>query len=158
MFSHFSNLAAASPEVGTRCISRAQFEGALAEQGIDFASNAFAKRMFVAFDQKKSGTIDFTEFVLGLNALAEGGLREKLQLSFVVYDIDNTGKISRDELAKVLGDFLGDGDDKAAARADVAPFVDDIMAKCDKTKSGSLGYLEYMKACMRFPQVRRFCL
>ena len=51
LFAHFSNLAAASPEVGTRRISRAQFEGALAEQGIDFKSNAFAERMFVAFDQ-----------------------------------------------------------------------------------------------------------
>ncbi len=40
--------------------------------------------------------------MLGLSAASKGTVREKISLSFQVYDVDGTSKIDRDEMVKIL--------------------------------------------------------
>lgn len=62
----------------------------------------FVERLFTLLDVNHDGTIDLQEFVIGLSVLCKGTVEEKLELSFKAYDIDNSGTISKDELAAMF--------------------------------------------------------
>lgn len=169
--------------------------------------------LWQAFDDDKSDEVNFGEFVLGLNAMSKGDTKSKLKLSFDVYDVDGTGKISKDEMITVLRSFsnssdtstagaatpgAGDGSpadiacaydeggetqmrhpstlkgrsggqDKASAATSAAAgngdesrehelkaFVDSVFASSDRDDSGTLTYLEYLKAAMNYPHLLTF--
>lgn len=51
--------------------------------------------------QDGNGSVDFRETVLGLSFSGNHGTEEKLRMAFAVYDTNNDGVISQDELRKV---------------------------------------------------------
>ena len=60
------------------------------------------------FDKNKSGKITFVEFIEGMAKLSSGGTEEdKLKFCFQIYDNDGDGKISQDDLQKVLKMMVG---------------------------------------------------
>ena len=52
--------------------------------------------------QDGNGSVDFRETVLGLSFAGDHGTEEKLRMAFAVYDTNNDGFISQDELRKVM--------------------------------------------------------
>lgn len=60
------------------------------------------ERLFSAFDTKKSGYIDFDEFVIGLAAIARGTVDAKIHFLFNMCDILDEGTVSREELETLL--------------------------------------------------------
>ena len=61
------------------------------------ASN-FADEMFRITDADGNGEVDFMEFVRGLCLCDSKDENEKIQIAFRLYDKDNSGTISRDEV------------------------------------------------------------
>lgn len=60
------------------------------------------------FDKDKDGKISLVEFIEGLAKLSTGGTEEeKLQFCFEIYDNDGDGRISSDDLTKVLKMMVG---------------------------------------------------
>ncbi|CAN0349712.1 unnamed protein product, partial [Hapterophycus canaliculatus] len=59
-------------------------------------------RLFHALDSNKSGRISFDDFVVGLAVCCRGSLEEKMHFLFGVYDMNEDGLISRDELLLML--------------------------------------------------------
>ncbi len=57
-------------------------------------SSTYAHYVFNAFDQDRSGSISFEEFVTGLSLLARGSLHEKLEWAFNLYDINGNQNYS----------------------------------------------------------------
>lgn len=72
------------------------------------AQNPLVRRVMITFDRDKDGKISLVEFIEGLARLSTGGTEEeKLHFCFDIYDNDGDGKISSDDLTKVLKMMVG---------------------------------------------------
>ncbi|KAK2426209.1 Calcineurin B-like protein 1 [Trifolium repens] len=69
--------------------------------------NLFTSRIFDLFDVKRKGVIDFSDFVRALNVFHPNAPQEvKIDFSFRLYDLDNTGFIERDEVKQMITALL----------------------------------------------------
>ena len=66
-------------------------------------NSTFTDRLFATFDENDDGSINFAEFLTILSVLSnKATAAQKLEVSFKIYDMDNDGKIGREELATML--------------------------------------------------------
>ena len=94
------------------------------KEAVGFRGSKYVSRMFQLFDADSDGTIDFNEFVKALSTLSDRGtLDEKLALSFLIYDADGDGKISRTELSDIFKACLTENDLKLTEEQ-VSGYVD----------------------------------
>ncbi|CAG5877916.1 unnamed protein product [Menidia menidia] len=66
------------------------------ELQILYHASMYAHYLFNAFDTTNNGSIKFKDFVMGLSILLRGTLREKLEWTFHLYDINRDGYINRE--------------------------------------------------------------
>jgi len=59
-------------------------------------------RLFEVFDTKKTGAIDFEEFIDGFQRFSRGDPSTKMDMLFQLFDLDGKGGITKDELTTVL--------------------------------------------------------
>ena len=67
------------------------------QPGVEFCQHAFR-----ALDTDSDGFIDFKEFLLMVNLTTNVNAKEKLELAFIMYDVDGNGVIDPLEMTKVL--------------------------------------------------------
>ncbi|EDL83970.1 similar to hypothetical protein A330042H22 [Rattus norvegicus] len=66
------------------------------------------RQLFSLFDRNQDGTIDFREYVIGLTVLCNPANTEKiLQMSFKLFDLDEDGYITEQELTTMLRAAFG---------------------------------------------------
>lgn len=169
LFRSFRELAGETKEDQT-VIERHQFKEALEKVGFEeynLQNEAFVSRLFKAFDRDGTDRVDFTEFILGLSAISNGTILEKLQFLFSVYDLDGTGSISRDEMVTMLSLL----DECAAAvqeeideetqqlrKESVKDFVAEVFDSFDAAHNGRLSFEEFYAAVSAHPVLISFTL
>ena len=83
-------------------LTREQFQEAYAKIFPQGDSAQFADFAFNNFDKDNDGTIDFREFLSAVSVQQRGTPEEKLKWTFDLYDLDNSGFISKVELLKMV--------------------------------------------------------
>ncbi|CAL0314330.1 unnamed protein product [Lupinus luteus] len=82
-------------------ISKEEFQFAIFKNRKE--ENLFASRIFDLFDVKRKGVIDFGDFVRALNVFHPNAPQQvKIDFSFRLYDLDNTGFIERHEVKQMI--------------------------------------------------------
>ncbi|KAI8825164.1 calcium-binding protein NCS-1 [Fimicolochytrium jonesii] len=119
-------------------------------------SAAFANHVFDVFDENKNGTVDFKEFISALSVTSRGRIDEKLVWSFQLYDINNDGYITRDEMYqiveaiyKMVGNMvkLPEDEDTADKR------VEKIFTLMDSNGDGKLDMEEFREGSQKDPTI-----
>merc|ERR1719334_2693353 len=128
------------------------------------------QRLFEAFDTKKTGNIDFGEFVSGLAGYVRGTTRDKMNMLFTLFDLDSQGFITRNDLQSVLFSLITPAIaflpvDNAEAKKEALSYqsqdvvdkinqmVKEAFDECDHIKSGGLDPRQFRQWCGNHPEV-----
>mmetsp|Transcript_2458 Transcript_2458/g.3581 ORF Transcript_2458/g.3581 Transcript_2458/m.3581 type:complete len:220 (+) Transcript_2458:237-896(+) len=63
---------------------------------------SISETLFNTFDTEKTGTLNVREFIIGLATLSKGSKEEKLAFAFDVYDVNDDGYITREEMRSIF--------------------------------------------------------
>lgn len=74
---------------------------------LEMGATVFRDRVFSIFDEDSSGQIDFREFVLSLWNYCTLSKATLDLFAFDLYDTDNNGELSSDEVKEMLHDIYG---------------------------------------------------
>lgn len=102
-----------------------------------------APRIFELFDNNRDGTVDMREIICGFSTLRKSQGEDALQFCFQMYDADQSGYISRDELACML---------RALPEDCLPPSIlepgklDEIFDRMDANNDGRVTYEEFKTA------------
>ncbi|EAL19637.1 hypothetical protein CNBG2650 [Cryptococcus deneoformans B-3501A] len=116
----------------------------------------FADYVFNVFDEDKSGTIEFKEFICALSVTSRGRLDEKLKWAFQLYDINQDGYITYDEMLQIVRSIykmtgqmvqLPEDEDTPEKR------VDKIFRNMDLNKDHRLTYDEFKEGSKQDPTI-----
>ncbi|XP_071144206.1 neurocalcin homolog [Mytilus edulis] len=65
-------------------------------------ASEFAEQVFRTFDHDGNNSVDFKEFILGLCLSGSENAEKKIKWAFNMYDIDQDGYISKEEMTHIL--------------------------------------------------------
>lgn len=115
--------------------------------------NLFANRIFELFDRKRNGVIDFGDFVRSLSIFHPNvPQEEKIEFSFKLYDLDNTGYIERQEVKEMLIALLNERQLKLSDEM-IEFILDKTFMEVDITQDGKIDKTEWQCFVSRHPSL-----
>ena len=60
------------------------------------------RRLFNLFDQDMNGTLNFSEFLAGVNLITRGESNDRFKLGFAVWDTNNENKLTKNVVIGIL--------------------------------------------------------
>jgi len=106
------------------------------------------EKVFHLYDYDKSGQIDAKEFLIALANFSGAGKEDKLKFSFMVFDEDGNGVITKSELLKILK-----ANHMAGTDSEVGRKADTIMAQADRDGDGVVSFDEFVIVSKKFPNI-----
>ncbi|XP_044588712.1 frequenin-1-like [Cotesia glomerata] len=101
------------------------------------------------------GTIEFEEFIRALSVTSRGNLDEKLHWAFRLYDVDNDGYITRDEMYNIVDAIYQMVGQQLHAEDENTPQkrVDKIFDQMDKNHDDKLTLDEFREGSKADPRI-----
>ena len=105
-----------------------------------------ADQIFNLYDEEKSGSINFTNFILAKHFLADSSIESKLQHVFQLCDTDRSDRIQLRELVGLFGTlYMNEGVDKNLA----VERSYQIFNTLDTTNDGYVTREEFIQGCLQ---------
>lgn len=104
--------------------------------------------LFRTFDRDRSGQIDVREFMIGLSNFTGASKEDKLKFAFMVFDEDQNGVITKQELVKILK-----ANHMATTEKEVLRKAETIMKQADKDGDGVIAFEEFVTISKKFPNI-----
>ncbi|KAG6622002.1 uncharacterized protein IUM83_07410 [Phytophthora cinnamomi] len=110
-------------------------------------------RLFVIFDEDHNGSVDFCELCSGLSVLCGGSREEKVRAAFSLYDLNQDGFISLDEMVrylasvfKVLYETSPGTDEKLGVKPEELATItaEQCFLEADLNQDGKLSFDEFV--------------
>ncbi|ODQ77037.1 hypothetical protein BABINDRAFT_163769 [Babjeviella inositovora NRRL Y-12698] len=118
--------------------------------------NDFSNYVFNNFDTDHSGYIDFKEFIVAISTTSRGSLEEKLVWAFKMYDLNEDGKISFDEMLAIVKAIYKMSDPMVQLDDDESTpekRVQKIFTLMDKDKDGEITLEEFKEGSKLDPSI-----
>jgi Ca2+-binding EF-hand superfamily protein len=112
-------------------------------------ADLFAENVFRCIDENGNNWIEFREFLGAMSIMARGSLDKKLEWVFRIYDKDQNGAITKDELGaiiKSLYKMYGSEIMKADFKMDKKELTENMFSQMDLDGNGKVTLDEFMKA------------
>ena len=100
-------------------------------------------------DKNEDKAVDFKEFILALNVNLHGTLEDKLKWAFSLYDVDNTGVISKDNMSEIIKDVYA----MVPSKIEHGQKTDEIFEVMDSNDDGIITFHEFHKAVKNNPEI-----
>jgi len=108
-------------------------------------------RVFRAFDQDNDGYVNHDEWVMGLSVFLKGVLEEKTKYSFSVYDLNQDGFISREEMFQLLKNSLVKQPSEEDPDEGVKDLVEICLKKMDHDHDSRVSYADWETSILEEP-------
>ncbi|XP_071772838.1 A-type potassium channel modulatory protein KCNIP1 isoform X2 [Centroberyx gerrardi] len=121
-------------------------------------ASTYAHYLFNAFDTAHNGSIKFEDFVTALSILLRGSVREKLQWTFNLYDINRDGYINKEEMTDIVRaiyDMMGKYTYPVLKNDAPKQHVDAFFQKMDKNRDGVVTLDEFILSCQEDENIMR---
>mmetsp|Transcript_15728 Transcript_15728/g.29670 ORF Transcript_15728/g.29670 Transcript_15728/m.29670 type:complete len:701 (-) Transcript_15728:1141-3243(-) len=106
------------------------------------------ENVFWHFDNRNTGMAEAKEILIALANSTGAGKDDKLKFSFLVYDEEKKGTITKMELIKILkANHMAKNDSEVYRKAET------IMAQANKTEDGIMNFEEFMNVSKKFPNI-----
>jgi len=106
------------------------------------------EKLFQLYDYDDTGMIDARELLVGLANFTGAGKDDKLKFSFMVYDEEGNGVITKGELIQILK-----ANHLATLEAEVARKAVTIMSQADRKGDGIITFDEFVIVSKKFPNI-----
>ncbi|CAK9807118.1 clxn [Anthophora plagiata] len=113
--------------------------------------DTLVERIFCCWDRENEGIIRLEPWIMGLDLYLRGSLREKIEFCFKVYDLNNDGFITKDEIFQLFKNCLmkqpGEEDPDEAVK-DLSELA---LKKLDVDRNGKISFQDYKVAVLEEP-------
>ncbi|XP_013779836.1 frequenin-1-like, partial [Limulus polyphemus] len=102
------------------------------------------------------GAIEFEEFIRALSVTSRGNLDEKLVWAFKLYDVDNDGYITREEMYSIVDaiyQMMGNKAQPETEEDNPKRRVDKIFEQLDKNHDNKLSMEEFREGSKQDPKI-----
>ncbi|XP_022192235.2 EF-hand calcium-binding domain-containing protein 1-like [Nilaparvata lugens] len=141
----------ASSQAANEGLSRVMFRELLHNTFDVVTEEVLMERIFSAFDRQAAGWLRLEDWLLGLSVFLRGTLEERALFAFHVYDLNNDGFISREEMFLLLRNSLVKHPQDDDPDEGVKDLVELAVRKMDADRDGRLSQQDFRAAIAQEP-------
>ncbi|KAK7117448.1 hypothetical protein R3I94_022880 [Phoxinus phoxinus] len=107
----------------------------------------YMETLFKSFDTNRDDVIDFMEFVAAVHLVLRGNLEDRLKWSFKVYDRDDSGKLDKQEVKRIIRIICQLKKNNISMTP--SEICDRIFDLLDENKDGHISLSEFMEGAQK---------
>ncbi|XP_071647275.1 calaxin-like [Temnothorax longispinosus] len=113
--------------------------------------DALVERLFSCWDREIEGAIRLEQWIMGLDVFLRGSLHDKIVFCFHVYDLNNDGYITKDEIFQLLKNCLIKQPGEEDPDEGVKDLSELALKKLDVDHDGKISFRDYETAIKEEP-------